>query len=87
MHFCPVCSNMYYIRISEDNPNTLEYYCRKCGNKDSELAAQNVCVSNLQLKKSEESNYNINEYTKYDPTLPRIDSILCPNEALSLIHI
>jgi len=28
MHFCNVCSNMYYIRINADNPNKLVYYCR-----------------------------------------------------------
>lgn len=79
MRFCSVCSNMYYIRIQGEECNQLEYYCRKCGNVDSSFASQNVCVSHLELKKSEETNYNINEYTKYDPTLPRIDTIRCPN--------
>jgi DNA-directed RNA polymerase subunit M/transcription elongation factor TFIIS len=71
---------MYYIRINEDNPNKLVYYCRKCGNEDSLLAAENVCVSKTQIKKSEQSfNHIINKYTKHDPTLPRINNILCPN--------
>jgi len=81
MHFCITCSNMYYIRINADNPNKLVYYCRKCGFEDSLLAAENVCVSRTQIKKSEQSfNHIINKYTKYDPTLPRIDNILCPNQ-------
>ena len=80
MHFCIKCSNMYYIRINEDDPNKLVYYCRKCGQEDSLLAAENVCVSKTQIKKSEQSfNHIINKYTKYDPTLPRINNILCPN--------
>lgn len=80
MHFCNVCSNMYYIRINADEPNKLVYYCRKCGNEDSLLASQNVCVSKTQIKKSEQSfNHIINKYTKLDPTLPRINNILCPN--------
>ncbi len=80
MHFCNVCSNMYYIRINADDPNKLVYYCRKCGNEDSLLAAENVCVSKTQIKKSEQSfNHIINKYTKLDPTLPRINNILCPN--------
>lgn len=80
MHFCNVCSNMYYIRINADNPNKLVYYCRKCGNEDSSLAAENICVSKTLIKKSEQSfNYIINKYTKLDPTLPRINNILCPN--------
>ena len=34
MHFCSICSNMYYIRINAEEPNKLVYYCRKCGNED-----------------------------------------------------
>ena len=84
MHFCSQCSNMYYIRINEDDPNKLVYYCRKCGNKDSLLASENICVSKTQIKKSEQSfNHIINKYTKYDPTLPRINNILCPNSDCS----
>lgn len=80
MHFCTNCSNMYYIRINEDDPNKLVYYCRNCGHEDSLLAVENVCVSKTQIKKSEQSfNHIINQYTKFDPTLPRIKNILCPN--------
>ena len=52
MHFCSVCQNMYYIQINTDNTNQLDYYCRHCGNKDSLLASENVCVSRTQIKKS-----------------------------------
>jgi len=80
MHFCNQCSNMYYIRINENDPNKLVYYCRKCGNEDSSLASENICVSKTLVKKSEQSfNHIINKYTKYDPTLPRVNNILCPN--------
>ena len=69
---------MYYIRINED-PNKLVYYCRNCGNEDKLLAIENVCVSKIE-KKTEQSFYNIiNKYTKLDPTLPRVNNILCPN--------
>jgi aspartate carbamoyltransferase regulatory subunit len=44
------------------------------------LSIENVTVSKLQIKKSEQSfNHIINKYTKLDPTLPRINTILCPN--------
>jgi len=80
MHFCSECSNMYYIRINSDDPNKLVYYCRKCGNEDKLLAIENVCVSKTQIKKSEQTfSHIINKYTKLDPTLPRINTILCPN--------
>lgn len=80
MHFCSQCQNMYYISIDTDNPNKLVYYCRNCGNKDSSISISNVTVSKVQLKKSEqEFSHIINKYTKLDPTLPRINKILCPN--------
>jgi len=80
MHFCTNCENMYYIRINEDDPNKLVYYCRNCGDENTNLSIENVTVSKLQIKKSEQSfNHIINKYTKLDPTLPRINTILCPN--------
>ena len=80
MHFCSVCNNMYYLRIDEQNPNKLDYYCRNCGNEDKILAQDNMCVSKTFIKKSDNSfNHIINEYTKLDPTLPRVSTILCPN--------
>ena len=80
MHFCDVCNNMYYIRIDEESGSKLIYYCRKCGNEDNTLTESNVCVSKTNIK-TEEQTYQhiINPYTKYDPTLPRFNSILCPN--------
>jgi len=80
MHFCTNCHNMFYVRINSDDPNKLVYYCRNCGNEDKLLAIENVCVSKIQIKKSEQSfNHIINKYTKLDPTLPRINTILCTN--------
>jgi DNA-directed RNA polymerase subunit RPC12/RpoP len=71
---------MYYIRINSDNSNKLVYYCRNCGNEDTSITHDNVCVSKTQIKRDEQTfNHIINKYTKLDPTLPRIDKILCPN--------
>lgn len=82
MHFCSNCKNMYYIRINENDTNKLVYYCRQCGNEDQLLSVENVCVSKTLLKKSEQSfNHIINKFTKLDPTLPRVNNVLCPNEA------
>lgn len=81
MHFCSNCKNMYYIKIDEDNPNSLLYYCRNCGNEDNLITEDNICVSKTQIKKGEKSfSHIINKYTKLDPTLPRINNILCPNK-------
>ena len=80
MHFCSVCQNMYYIRLDNEEGDNLIYYCRKCGNEDSNITDKNTCVSKTNLKQGEQTfSHIINEYTKHDPTLPRFNSILCPN--------
>jgi len=80
MKFCPKCDNMYYIGISVDDPNQLTYYCRNCKHKDETIKEEGLCVLNSQLKKGEQKfNHIINEYTKLDPTLPRIYNMKCPN--------
>ena len=80
MHFCSNCNNMYYIRINSENPNKLVYYCRNCGDENQSISTDNVTVSKIIIKKTEQSfSNNVNQNTKLDPTLPRINNILCPN--------
>jgi len=80
MHFCIKCGNMYYIKI--DDNEELTYNCRKCGHKNSDLINEldNLCVSKTELNKNSNVDYStiINQYTKLDPTLPRINNINCP---------
>jgi len=74
---------MFYLKIKDDDKDNIMYYCRKCGNKDDNIInnLQNFCVSKTHIKKTTEVYKNIiNEYTKLDPTLPRIRNMLCPNE-------
>ena len=79
MHFCIKCDNMYYLKISNENSNNLIYYCRNCGYEDTASSVDNICVSRTQVKRSEQKySHTINEYTKQDPTLPRINTIKCP---------
>ena len=80
MKFCDNCNNIYYIKIDETGSNQLTYYCRNCGNVDSILTEEGVCVLNKQYKKNVQNfNHIINKYTKLDPTLPRNNQIKCPN--------
>ena len=84
MHFCEKCQNMYYLKIGEDDGSKLIYYCRNCGYEDSTLTAENICVSSTTVqRKSQKYVQTINEYTKEDPTLPRITTIRCPNQKCS----
>ena len=69
---------MYYIRLTETNE--IVYYCRNCGNEDNAITIDNVVVSHTSLHQKGGSHANVvNKYTKLDPTLPRISTILCPN--------
>lgn len=84
MQFCSECHNMYYLKIQDEDGvigNTLIYYCRNCGHEDKTLSTTNICVSDIQLRSSEKKyTHIVNEYTKFDPTLPRINTIKCPNQ-------
>ena len=81
MRFCVNCQNMYYLKVSDDN--NLIHYCRCCGNEDT-MNTDDVCVSNTQFNQTKKSNtMMLSEYTKQDPTLPRTNTIKCPNEECS----
>jgi len=81
MKFCTNCSNMLYLGINPNNSNELTYYCRSCGTVDETVAEGGVCVLNTQFKNgTQKFNHIINEYTKLDPTLPRIYNVKCPND-------
>ena len=81
MHFCKKCENMYYIKISTVNDNSIIYYCRNCGHEESNIN-DNLTVSKTTYKRTDQKYANvINKYTKLDPTLPRICNIPCPNDS------
>jgi hypothetical protein len=87
MHFCTVCNNMYYVGIDGSNGSALTYYCRNCGDVNNTLAMDSVCVSKTTYQSREKTFGNfVNEFTKYDPTLPRINNIPCANEECSTNH-
>ena len=77
MEFCKKCDNMYYMKI--DDEKKLIHFCKNCGYEDN----QELSTSNLKVlkysKTSKNQDVHINRYTKYDPTLPHLNSIKCPN--------
>jgi DNA-directed RNA polymerase subunit M/transcription elongation factor TFIIS len=84
MHFCVNCSNMYYIRLSDEDPNSIVYYCRNCGHENKNISLDSVTISKTSFKHNKQKyNSIINKYTKMDPTLPRINTIKCPNQSCS----
>lgn len=87
MKFCSECNNMYYIAISETDENNLVYYCRNCGHRDETIANEGICILDTKSNTGEQKfNHIINKYTKFDPTLPRIYNIHCPNSNCKTNH-
>ena len=80
MNFCNVCENMYYMRINEDSKEQLQFYCRMCGNVDEILNKSSLCLSEYNEDNNNDSIIqSVNKYTKFDPTLPHIHNVQCPN--------
>ena len=78
MNFCDNCDNLCYIKLDENQEDKLTYYCKNCNNEQL-ITNDNLIVLKTNFKKNN-NNYNIiNEYTKLDPTLPRVTNINCPN--------
>ena len=87
MDFCKKCDNMYYMKVkSSPNSGTVDsqnqdliYYCKYCGYEDDELIKTQDLKVYKFTKENKNKDVHINEYTKYDPTLPHMQTIKCPN--------
>ena len=80
MLFCKSCQNMYYLNIIDDG-QALQYSCRTCGDiYDGDTPINHMLVSKTSFKSSTpEFGSWVNEYTKFDPTLMRVNNIPCVN--------
>ena len=86
MRFCPVCAYYLYL-LSSDEGASLQLLCRHCGHKED--MAPKSSEDTLILETSFNSAgaqgkaavSQLNEFTKLDPTLPRLKTISCPNQA------
>ena len=84
MRFCKICSNMYYLRLKNENEKgegdtgvSLIYYCRQCENTEEQL--EPTCIARFS-KDNLKKDADFNKFSKLDPTLPRIATLHCPNE-------
>lgn len=82
MHFCNICDNKYYIQINEKT-DTIHHFCRNCGNIDNNILSNSNTIYEFDTLKSTAFKLSnaINQYTKFDPTIPRTDTIKCPNSS------
>ena len=77
MEFCNNCNNMYYMKLN--NMKQLIYVCKNCGNEDTQQIEKNNLKVYKFSKETKSIDVHINEFTKYDPTLPHVYHIKCPN--------
>lgn len=78
MKFCKQCDNMLYFKMKEEE-NKLYYYCRKCG--DEEVIEKTELIKDVTYEKKQNKIVNVNKNIKYDPTIPHIKNMNCPNES------
>ena len=81
MRFCDGCNNMYYIKTKEEEENDstkIVYYCRNCGKEDENIE-QNYVVSSFNKSDNLSDNSFVNPFTKFDLTIPRVNTIKCIN--------
>jgi aspartate carbamoyltransferase regulatory subunit len=71
---------MHYVKIDPET-DILIHYCRNCGDEITYTHGdKTICVLDANINSLKTSNVFINKYTKFDPTLPRVDNIPCPNK-------
>ncbi len=81
MKFCDNCNNMYYLRLQQDNEDSLVYYCRNCGKEDI-IDVNDTTVMKTIINGSDDKYVNVvNKYTKHDHTIPRVKEIDCANSS------
>jgi DNA-directed RNA polymerase subunit M/transcription elongation factor TFIIS len=86
MKFCVKCDNMYYLQYVENETTgdiQLRYECRQCHHVDETSETTSIMVLNDDAGESIGESSAITEYTKFDPTIPRLYNLPCPNKDCS----
>ena len=76
MKFCSVCNYYLFLQVSEDG---LVRECRNCGEREKEEKGGLILETHVQQRANEGYKILLNEFTKFDPTLPHSKTIKCPN--------
>ena len=62
--------------------NKLVYYCRNCGFEDLTVNIMGGCIVERDYRQENQViKHLVNQYTKYDVTLPRLYHLSCPNDS------
>ena len=80
MKFCATCSNFLYEIVERESEGRKAAFlkCRSCPYEEP-ISKENPVVYEHDLKQDTSVQYSINPYLKYDSTLPRFKTMVCPN--------
>jgi len=83
MDFCEFCENMLYVRdVTEENDPTftVELYCKNC-KFTKPISEDNKAMLLMENHYNTERSFEqfANADIEFDPTLPHVDNIKCPN--------
>jgi DNA-directed RNA polymerase subunit M/transcription elongation factor TFIIS len=76
MKFCPVCR---YAQLHKVTAEGLVLECYNCGEAQPDTKGGLILEIHTQQRSSEGYKILLNEFTKFDPTLPHSKTIKCPN--------
>ena len=87
MRFCPVCAYYLFLKVEEEDEDakgTVMQLCRHCGFKEplAPTTSKEALVLETTFSTPSSSKQTaslMNEFTRMDPTLPRLKTIPCPN--------
>jgi hypothetical protein len=79
MRFCDICDNVYFIKVNDEKD--MVYFCKSCGNEEVQKKENgSICIiDDNKVNNTTKYAQYMNKFIKYDPTLPRVDNIACPN--------
>ena len=67
---------------SANAAEVLRYYCRQCRTTDDGAEGEwTVVVDSDVCREKKRFEHMVNPYTKFDPTLPALKNVPCPNAA------
>jgi DNA-directed RNA polymerase subunit M/transcription elongation factor TFIIS len=80
MKFCRDCSNFLFDTIEREveGKRTAFRKCRSCPYEEA-VSKANPIVYDHSLQQDTATQYSINPYIEYDPTLPTFTTMVCPN--------
>ena len=84
MDFCDFCNNMLYVKHADDNAFEVVHYCKNCDFQKS-LSEEQHTILMMKNRFNVETNWKqfTNPNIEFDPTIPHVDNIDCPNTECS----